>query len=316
MTPSFATLGEQYLALRRRLGYKLDRQAFYVRGFARFLDDGGHRGPVPRELSIRWATSTTADDPRNPARRLVVVCGYLRHLAAFDGATEVPPPGVLGPTQHRKPPHVYSDREIACLLRAAANLRPRGGLRPHCYHTLFALLACTGLRISEALTLTRKDVDLSDGVLTVRLGKGGRMRLVPLHPSALAPLRRYGRRRDRWPGSQAHGAFFRTERADRLAYPAVACTFRRLRRRLGWTAQGRARTPRIHDLRHRVAVERLRLWHAGGVDMERKIPALATYLGHAGVSDVYWYLTAVPELMAVVGQRFERATRSEQRGGV
>ena len=116
------------------------------------------------------ATSTSSVDPCNRPRRLSVLRDFLRHLAALDGATEVPPPGLLGATGHRKPPHVYSEREIATLLQAAAALTPTGGLRPHCYVTLFSLLACTGLRISEALALTGEDVDLVGGVLTVRAG--------------------------------------------------------------------------------------------------------------------------------------------------
>jgi integrase/recombinase XerD len=126
-------------------------------------------------------------------------------------------------------------------------LAPPGGLRPHCYVTLFSLLACAGLRISEALALSREDVDLANGVLTVRSGKYGRTRLVPLHSSAVAPLREYAARRDAYGSPSAGGAFFRTERSERLSYHTVGLTFRRLRRQLGWTAQGRTRAPRIHD---------------------------------------------------------------------
>lgn len=306
MTGRFALLVEDYVAMRRGLGYRPGGQARYLRNFAGFLDRGGHYGPVPLALSVDWAASTSSTDPCNRARRLAVVRGFLRHLAALDGATDVPPPGLLGPTHHRKPPHVYSDSEIAGLLRAAAALTPPGGLRPHCYVTLFCLLACTGLRISEALALSCEDVDLVRGVLTVRAGKGGRTRLVPLHPSALEPLRGYATRRDRCGGvPSGSDAFFRTDHSDRLSYAAVSGTFRGLRRRLGWTAEGRTRTPRIHDLRHRMVVRRLQLWHAQGADVDRKIAVLATYLGHVLVSDVYWYLTAVPELMAIVADRFE-----------
>jgi len=307
MTGSVAVLVEDYIAMRRRLGYRLGGQATYLRNFAGFLDQGGHHGPIPLALSVDWAVSTSSTtDPRNSARRLSVVRGLLRHLAVLDGATEVPPPGLLGPTQHRTPPHVYSEDEITSLLQEAAALTPSGGLRPHCYVTLFSLLACTGLRISEALALSREDVDLVDGVLTVRAGKCGRARLVPLHPSALEPLRDYVARRDQCGGAPCGSdAFFRSDHSDRLSYGAVSATFGRLRRQLGWTAQGRTRTPRIHDLRHRMVVRRLQLWHAQDAEVDRKIAVLATYLGHVLVSDVYWYLTAVPELMSIVGDRFE-----------
>src|SRR5262249_43221048 len=158
--------------------------------------------------------SAASGDPCNPARRLAAVRGFLRHLAALDGATEVPAPRLLGPTGHRKPPHVYSDKEITDLLQAVATLDPRGGLRPHAYVPLFGLLACTGLRVSEALALSCADVDLTGGVLITRAGKRGRTRLVPLHPSALAPLRGYAAERERrygWPGDD--DAFFRTDRS-------------------------------------------------------------------------------------------------------
>jgi integrase/recombinase XerD len=308
---------EDYIAMRRSLGYRLGGQATYLRTFARSLNAAGHEGPIPLMASVDWATSTATADPRSHARRLGVVRGFLRHLSALDGATEVPPPGLLGPTHHRTPPHVYSDDELTVLLRAAAGLAPRGGLRPHCYVTLFSLLACTGLRISEALALACEDVDLATGVLTVRAGKYGRTRLVPLHASALAPLRDYAARRDAYGSASAGGgAFFRTERSEHLSYAAVGTTFERLRRQLGWTVQGRTRAPRIHDLRHRMVVRRIQAWHSQDVDVDGKIAVLATYLGHVLVSDVYWYLSAVPELMSIVADRFETYAACPPSAGV
>ncbi|MCA1673895.1 MAG: tyrosine-type recombinase/integrase, partial [Actinobacteria bacterium] len=248
--------------------------------------------------------------------RLTTVRGFLRHLTALDGVTDVPTPGLLGPTGHRTPPHVYSDREIADLLHAAAGLSPAGGLRPRCYATLFGLIACTGLRISEALALSCGDVDVADGMLTVRAGKRGRTRLVPLHPSALAPLADYAAERARRYGPPGDGAaFFRTDRSDRVSYNAANSTFIVLRRQLGWTGAGRTRAPRVHDLRHRMVVRHIQSWHAHDVDVDAKIAVLATYLGHVEVRDVYWYLSAVPELMSIVADRFE-AFAQHPRAGV
>jgi integrase/recombinase XerD len=311
-----ATLMADYVALRRRLGYRSPSQERALRAFARYLDQSGHAEPVPLERSLDWATSTASTDPCNPARRLAAVRGFLRHLSAMDGATAVPPPGLLGPVGHRTPPHVYSDREIGDLLQAAAGLPPVGGLRPHCYATLFGLIACTGLRIGEALTLTCADVDLTGGVLTVRAGKRDRTRMVPLHPSALPPLRDYAAERSRRFGPpDAGAAFFRTDRSDKISYNAANHTFTMLRRQLQWTGTGRTRAPRVHDLRHRMVVRRIQSWHSQGVDVDAKLPVLATYLGHVDVRDVYWYLTAVPELMSVVADRFE-AFASLDRPGV
>ena len=225
---------------------------------------------------------------------------------AADSAAGVACRGLLGPPGHRTPPHVYSDREIAELLQAATGLAPAGGLRPHCYAVLLGLIACTGLRISEALALTCDNVDLAQGVLTVRAGKRGRARVVPLHPSALDPLRGYAQDRARRFGPpHPDAAFFRTDRSDRISYNAANHAFRLLRRRLGWTAAGRTRAPRVHDLRHRMVVRRIQSWHAQGVDVDSRIPVLATYLGHVEVRELYWYLSVVPELMSIVAQRFE-----------
>lgn len=315
MTGSISALVGDYVELRRGLGYRSPSQERALRAFARYLDGRVHDGPIPLELSLAWATSTSSSDPCNPARRLTAVRGFLRHLAGLDGATEVPVPGLLGPTGHRRPPHVYSDQEIADLLHAAAGLAPAGGLRPRCYVTLFGLMACTGLRISEALALACGDVDVAGGMLTVRAGKRGRARLVPLHPSALAPLCDYAaERRRRYGAPDAGEAFFRTDRSDKVSYNAASSTFIVLRRRLGWTAAGRTRAPRVHDLRHRMVVRRIQAWHADGVDVDRKITALATYLGHVEVRDVYWYLSAVPELMSIVADRFEAFTEHAPAG--
>ena len=311
-----SALVEDYVTLRRGLGYRSPSQERALRAFARYLDRDGHDGPIPLESSLDWATSTASTDPRNPARRLTTVRGFLRHLTALDGVTDVPTPGLLGPTGHRTPPHVYSDREIADLLHAAAGLSPAGGLRPRCYATLFGLIACTGLRISEALALSCGDVDVADGLLTVRAGKRGRTRLVPLHPSALAPLADYAAERARRHGPPGDGAaFFRTDRSDRVSYNAANSTFIVLRRQLGWTGAGRTRAPRVHDLRHRMVVRRIQSWHAHDVDVDAKIAVLATYLGHVEVRDVYWYLSAVPELMSIVADRFE-AFAQHPRAGV
>jgi integrase len=188
-------------------------------------------------------------------------------------------------------------------------------LRPHCYATLFGLIACTGLRISEALALTGGDVDLAGAMLTVRAGKRGRTRLVPLHSSTVPPLQKYAAERARRYGPPGQGeAFFRTDRSDRVSYAAAQHTFSVLRRRLGWTAVGRTRAPRVHDLRHRMVVRRIQSWHAEGVNVDANIATLATYLGHVDVRDLYWYLSAVPELIDIVADRFERFAQASPAG--
>jgi integrase len=176
-------------------------------------------------------------------------------------------------------------------------------------------LVSTGLRLSEACRLHRNDVDLREGLLTVREGKFRKTRLVPLHPTAVQALTRYAARRDAFQGAPRSEFFFPTDRAPALTRAAVEHTFSSLRDRLDWTTHGRTGHPRIHDLRHTFAVRKLLRWYEEGADVNRKILALATYLGHAKVTDTYWYLSAVPELMAVTARRFELFAQP-QRGGV
>jgi integrase len=307
-------LVDDYLAARRGLGFALEQPAWLLRDFARYADRSGHRGPLTTELAVRWALSSRSSDPAHAARRLSAVRQFARYRALLDPANEVPPLGLLGRVPRRTRPHIYSDAELAALLQQARLLRPRGGLRPRTYVAFFSLLASTGLRLSEACRLERADVDLDAGVLTVREGKFRKARLVPLHPSATGALARYAADRDACCEVAGPGRFFCTQRAPALTPAAVEKTFSRIRERLGWTAQGRARRPRIHDLRHTFAVRRLVRWYEQDADLERKILALSTYLGHARVSDTYWYLTGVPELLAIAAQRFERFARAEQQG--
>ena len=310
--PSFLDLVEQYLVFRRGLGFDLKSPGWALRDFARYADRIGHQGHVTIDLAVQWALSSCSNVPAQAARRLGIVRQFARHRAVFDPATEIPPVGLLGRVPRRKRPHIYSDAEVAALLQQARVLLPRRGLRPRTYVAFFSLLASTGLRLSEACRLTPSDVDLANGVLTVRESKFRKSRLVPLHPTATQALTRYAAYRDTCRGAPRSGCFFRTDRAPALRRAAVKKTFSRLRHRLRWTAEGRARRPRIHDLRHTFAVRRLLRWYEEGADVDRKILALATYLGHAKVTDTYWYISAVPELMAIVSQRFERFAHREQ----
>jgi integrase len=165
------------------------------------------------------------------------------------------------------------------------------------------LLAASGLRVAEALRLTRADVDLDGGVLTVRATKFRKFRLVPLHTTATAALRAYTEYVDRAvPGLMAP-TFFVSMRGTPLAYSTVRTVFRRLSHALGWDTH--TPRPRIHDLRHTFACRRLQQWYEDGVDVAPRVAALATYLGHAKITDTYWYLTGTPELLALAAARFE-----------
>jgi integrase len=308
------TLAMEYLDHRRSLGFITQSQGEALLRFARYADESGHEGPVTTELAVRWATLNREIPPSSHERRLGIVRQFARYRAVFDDRNEVPPEGLCGPSYRRKPPYVYTEEEIRVLLKAASALSSTNGLRPHTYVTLFGLLACTGLRISEALGLTRDEVDLGKGVLTVVNTKFRKSRLVPVHPTTRAALARYAEHRDRRHPLAGSKAFFLDERGRSLNDSTVRKTFERLRDRLGWK-RGDGRSPRIHDMRHYFAVRRLRAWYDEGLDAERKVAVLSTYMGHAKVSDTYWYLSAVPELLEVAACRFERFGREQAGGG-
>ena len=306
----------EYIAYRRSLGFKVTdgKDAGVLISFGRYADRTGHAGPVTTSMAVEWAKSTPGHVPMRWARRLDFVRGFARYRSMFEPGTEIPPPGLLGPSRyHRKSPHIYSDREIADVIHASSGIRPAGGLRPKTYATLFALLACTGMRVSEALALDDGDVNLETGVLTVRWSKFGRSRLVPLHRSSVDALLEYRAFRDGCLSGTRPGAFLVNEDGRRMLYHQARMAFKRIRLKLAWAATGRAPRPRIHDLRHTFAVRCIQRCYAEGANVDQRVAALATYLGHVNVTKTYWYLTAVPELMALVGDRFERF--AQHRGG-
>lgn len=192
------------------------------------------------------------------------------------------------------------------MLRHAALLTPKGGLRPVTYNTLFGLIAATGLRISEALNLRDADVDLKDASLTIRQTKFNKSRCLPLHASTVQALSQYRSRRSLTIPTDPAMTFFVSSEGLPLPQRSVENIFSRLRAHIGWTPRGEYPHPRIHDLRHTFAVRRVQQWHEEGVAVEHGMFWLCTYLGHAKISDTYWYLTGVPELMSLTGDRFAR----------
>ena len=303
---------EQYLAERRKLGFALRSMGPRLFSFTRYVATADHHGPLSVDLMAAWARQAKAGhgDRSTWARRLKALRPFTSWLRQFEPATEVPDEAVFGAVPGRMTPHVYREPEIIELLAAAGKLGPEGGLRPLVMETLFGLIACTGLRISEALGLLDADVDLQTGMLTIRQSKFGKSRLVPLHPSAVDALERYRTQRARHVRNTPELPFFVASRGRLLGQPIgdrqVHRVFDDLRRQLGWVDRGSHGTPRIHDLRHSFAVRRLVLWHDQGEDVSQRMLALSTYLGHVKVSSTYWYLTGVPELMGLLGQRFER----------
>ena len=304
-------LVQEYLAYRRHLGYGLRSQGTLLMAFAKHADRIGHRGPVTIELALQWAQRGTTRGYQ--VQKLAAVRAFAKYRSIFEPTTEVPSRCLLGRAHFRTTPHIYSQAEIDSLLAAARRLTPKNGIRPHTYVTLFGLLASTGLRLSEALKLVRSDIDWKQSLLTVRMTKFRKSRLVSLHSSTILAMRSYAETRDRSCPFPQTDRFFVASQGKILSRTAVRCTFRRrLRPALGPLARcGRSRAPRIHDLRHTFACRRLLQWYKEGVDIDHSIAALSTYLGHVGVTSTYWYLTGVPELFKLTMSRFEHFASSK-----
>ena len=294
---------EDYVEMRRSLGFKLVDVKIGLIDFASFLEQRGATH-ITIALAMEWAQQDRTARPAEWARRLSFIRGFARHWSAHDSQTEVPPSGLLPHRPGRARPYLYSEEEVQQLLEAALQLPSAHGLRGPTYHCLLGLLAVSGLRISEARNLQTDDVDLDQGILTIRGAKFGKSRLVPIHPSTCTILSDYASRRDRFLARRPE-IFFVSGRGTRLDGADVRRTFYYLSRQIGLRGAADSHGPRLHDFRHRFAVETLIQWYRSGQDVERRLPILSTYLGHVHVSDTYWYLTACPELMGLAVKRFE-----------
>jgi integrase len=303
---SMVALASDYLAERRLLGFELGISGTQITAFARYFDAAGHTGPLTTRIVLDWVQGKAKHaTPFSWARRLEVLRPFARYLKRLDPATAFPNSASFGRAHRRLAPHIYSDQEIDDLLIAARKLPPNGTLRPLTYETIFGLIAATGLRISEALNLRCGDVDMEQGLLTIRMTKFRKSRHVPMHSTVIIELQRYLAIRQRYGDTGAEAPIFLSSAGKPLSKRTVHQVFEKLRAGLGWTARGGHAQVRIHDLRHTFVCRRVQLWHERGADIDNAMAALSTYVGHAKVSDTYWYLTGVPDLMGVAGQRFE-----------
>lgn len=300
---------QDYLALRRALGFKLRDAGPALSDFVSYLERK-RTSHITIRLALEWAQKPGAR-PVTWAHRLAFVRGFARYRSATDPRTEIPLWSLLPFRSQRAHPYLYTDDEIRLLLKASLGLSQTDALRRWTYQTLLGLLAVSGLRISEALSLRLGDVDLHDAVLTVRGTKFGRWRLVPLHSSVQRVLSRYKSRREQYlNGRPASDVFFVTKRGTPLDKNNVRRTFHSLSRQTGLRGKFDSHGPRLHDFRHRFAIQTLLRWYRCGDDVEQRLPALSTYLGHVRLDDTYWYLTACPELMGQAVKRLERRWRT------
>ncbi len=299
---------EDYLRLRRSLGFKLRLHGPLLAQLIDYLE-AADATTLTTDLAVSFAQLPHGVQPIVWAHRLSMVRGFARYVQAIDPATEIPPHDVFAARYQRPTPYVWQETEVLDLMGAARQLRP-----PLCaltYETFFGLLWCTGMRIGETIGLQRSDVDLSAGVITVREAKLGRARLVPLQQSTTNALTCYAASRDRLCAQPRSQTFFVSSRGTTLIPQAVLQTFHRLAVRTGLHTE--TKRPRVHDLRHSFAVRSLVSWYRSGIDVETRMLALSTYLGHVNPTDTYWYLSASPELIELVAERLEDGQAGDER---
>ena len=306
----YGAAAADYLTTRRAMGYKLVYQGQMLTQFTAYLDAAGAEH-LTTEHAVAWAKQPAQGAAAWWAVRLSTVRAFARFLSALDPATEIPPHGLIREPSHRIIPHIYSPDDIQRVLQAAGRLS-----HPHradTYQTLIGLIAVTGMRNGEAVRLDRDDVDLEQGLLTIRNSKFGKSRQIPIHPSTVDALAEYARRRDarrhRRDGRRHHHppsttSFLTSTTGTRLLRDNVSTVFPRLVRDAGLVVS-RDRPARLHDLRHSFAVTTLIRWYRQGLDVEQRLPLLSTYLGHVAPKSTYWYLSAVPELLELIADRLD-----------
>lgn len=305
----------EYLAARRALGTQLVWPESALRNFIDFLEAEGAEF-VTTELAVRWALRSVGVQSATHARRLAIVRGFAAWLQPADTRTQVPPQRLLPANQRRPTPHIYSESQIADLMLAASQLRSASQVRGATFNVLIGLLAATGLRPGEARALDVGDVDLLGGVLTICDSKFKKSRFVPLHQSASDALAAYAAFRDKTLPRRETSAFLVTARGARLKGDATRRTFARLCQTVGLRPSQHHRLghgPRLQDLRHTYATRRLVEWYRAGLDVDRLMPRLATYLGHTTTVETYWYIQAVPELLRLATERLEAAMKGGRR---
>lgn len=300
---SWTKRAEKYITYRRALGFELKIEARQLLQFAKFAETK-KQNQLTTVLATQWARTSKSQKPITWGRRIEVVRGFAKYCQRFEVGNEVPPRDLFGPTHRRLVPHIYTEEELFALLAAADNLSPVNGLRPATCRTIFGLLATSGLRISEAVNLIRADVDLASGVLAIRESKFHKSRLVPLHATATAALSSYAQLRDQIVPRPNSEYFFLLDNGKSANQQGILYALHHLCNELGWQPRGDYPHHRLHDLRHTFIVRSVLGFYQKGIDIDRAVLALSTYVGHAKVADTYWYVTGIPELMSIAAERF------------
>jgi integrase/recombinase XerD len=301
---ALARAAEEYLTLRASLGHDLADAHRLLPRFIAYLDAVG-ASTVTVADALAWVQQVDAD-PHSTVwpRRMSVVRGFARYMGGVDPATEIPPRDLFAARGRWRPPFIYHPGHVDALMAQARGIRTR--LAGAAHETIIGLLACTGMRVGEALRLDHQDIDWAEGILLIRDSKWGKSRQIPVHYSTLTALGHYAEVRDRLCARPATSRFFLSVRGAPMSYGSVKATFRHLCDTTGVGAEA-PRRPRLHDLRHTFVVNTLAEWYRAGENVDARIAGLCAYLGHRDPRSTYWYISAAPELLALAAARLEHS---------
>jgi integrase/recombinase XerD len=304
---------QRYLKIRRNLGYDLSTSERVLKQFVFFLETKNETY-ITSDLFLQWKQVFGKAAQSTWASRLGMVRLFASWLHSLDLRHEVPPQSLIFSRYRRKQPYIYKDAEIRCIIEAAGLLPSKNGFREITYPAFFGLVSVTGLRINEAISLNNTDVDLHNGIITLYNGKNGKNRILPITECTIDHMKEYLRKRDRLLGHTPE-PFFVSDEGIRLTDCAVRYNFAIVCKMIGLRAEQRFYKhgvgPRIHDLRHTFAVKVMMNWYKEGKNIDQEMLKLVTYLGHQKVSHTYWYIEAVPELLALASKRVENYMTKE-----
>jgi len=304
---------KSYLQIRRGLGYDLSTSERILKRFVEFMEDRGEKHITPG-LFLQWQQHFGKANQSTWSRRLGVIRLFASWLHSLDPGHEIPQKFLIPSRYKRKRPYIYTDDEIRLIIETAATLPSGNGIREITYPAFFGLVSVTGLRISEAISLNDKDVDLDNGIITLYNGKNGKSRILPVLECTTAYLKEYVRKRN-WLCGKTPEPFFISDSGKRLNDCTVRYNFAIICQMIGLRPEQRFHKhgvgPRIHDLRHTFAVRVMLNWYRTGKNPDREIIKLVTYLGHKSAANTYWYIEAVPELLALASKRAESAIAQE-----
>jgi len=287
---------DDYLQIRRKFGVKYKSEGRYLRNFVSYAKQKSAYY-ITTDIALDWAVKPKDVLPSQGAKRLGVVRLFAKYLKTIDSRNMVPSLELLPFPYRRKSPYIYTDNEINNLLEAAGKLKSKNGLRAKTCTAFFGMIAVTGMRVCEAISLDRKDVDFANRVLTIHRTKFGKTRLVPIHPTSVSKLEEYAFFRDQIFPKPTSTSFFISSTGKRLTDYAMRYSFIKCSQQIGLRCKVDSRGPRLHDLRHSFSVKTMLRWYKEGANVEQQIPKLSTFLGHVSVKCTYWYLSANPELL-------------------